>query len=219
MSATDHFAESGYDEESGPQDVPADIELVSAERVVFFSDAVAAIAITLLALNLYVPPSGATALHQLRVHFLSYLAFVISFLVIARHWRTHHFLFADVTRLTTRIISVNFLWLLMIVITPFATRVLTASAFHLGFTLYALVQIATLLTVLVMTRQIRGNSRLRAHQAGPARPDDTLGLLTAAAMFAISIPFAFLVREWAFAFWAATPYVTRFIRRIQAKSP
>jgi uncharacterized membrane protein len=217
MSATDHFAGSGYDDESRSQEVPADIELVSAERVVFFSDAVVAIAITLLALDLYVPKNGSTALHDVRVHFLVYLAFVISFLVIARHWRTHHFLFADVTRLTPRIITVNFLWLLMIVITPFATRLLTVSAFRLGFTVYSLVQIVTLLTILVITRQIRGNSLLRPQAAGPAHPDDNLGLLTGAAMFAISIPFAFLIREWAFAFWAASPYVTRFIRRARAK--
>jgi uncharacterized membrane protein len=211
MSVTDHFAEPGSGRESD-EDVEAEVDLVAAERVVFFSDAVAAIAITLLALDLYIPKgnTATAALQDARAHFLVYLAFVISFAVIARHWRTHHRMFAGVTRLTARLVTVNFFWLGFIVITPFATRLLTVGEFRIGFAFYSFVQIATLLTVLVIKRQIRGNMLFRGHMQDQL--DDNVDLLTNMAMFAVSIPFAFLVKYWAFAFWAAASYVARYVR-------
>ncbi len=100
---------------------------MTAERLVFFSDAVVAIALTLLALELPVP-TGATNQELLRSvseNFDEYLAFLISFAVISGQWRGHDRTFAHVTHLAGRLIGFNMLWLLTIVITPFATKVLT----------------------------------------------------------------------------------------------
>ena len=61
----------------------------------FFSDAVVAIAITLLAIELPVPESTTTSelLAALAEDSLAYLTFVISFLVVVAHCRAHHRVF------------------------------------------------------------------------------------------------------------------------------
>ncbi|VVJ23864.1 protein of uncharacterised function DUF1211 [Amycolatopsis camponoti] len=72
---------------------------IAAERLTFFSDAVVAIAITLLALELPLPEGATNAelLRSLGHHQSEYVSFLISFIVIAVHWRAHHRLFPFVT--------------------------------------------------------------------------------------------------------------------------
>ena len=68
------------------------------ERLVLFSDAVVAIALTLLILPLTdveIEP-GQTLMELLRNNSGKLLAFGISFAVIARYWRGHHSIFKDV---------------------------------------------------------------------------------------------------------------------------
>src|SRR3954452_23319670 len=79
----------------------AEVAVGSAERLVFFSDAVVAIAITLLALELPVPTgdTNAAVWHSLGDHLGEYLAFLISFAVIGSHWFGHHQLFRYLGRL------------------------------------------------------------------------------------------------------------------------
>jgi Endosomal/lysosomal potassium channel TMEM175 len=80
--------------------VHREMEFAAAERLMFFSDAVIAIALTLLALDLPVPGGIENAtvsipamVNDARQHLDDYLAFLISFLVIAAHWRLHHRVF------------------------------------------------------------------------------------------------------------------------------
>jgi uncharacterized membrane protein len=88
----------GPDIESGPT-------TAGAERLVFFPDAVVAIAITLLALDLHVPQGATSAEFWRDMHrnFDDYLGFLISFAVIANHWFSHHRMFGHVSRVSTRL--------------------------------------------------------------------------------------------------------------------
>src|SRR4249919_2859902 len=78
-----------------------EMEFAAAERLAFFSDAVVAIALTLLALGLPVPGgvenpdsvSVSAMIRDARQHVDDYIAFLISFLVISAHWRLHHRVF------------------------------------------------------------------------------------------------------------------------------
>jgi uncharacterized membrane protein len=201
-----------------------EVEFISAERLIFFSDAVVAIAMTLLAFSLPLPHDIGAQASNPRVWDavwagrISYLTFLISFLVIANHWRLHHRLFRYVHRLDSRIITLNLAWLLMIVIIPFATKLISgAGGFGVRFSIYAAIQVLTVLTFLLMSRHIRASDLLR-----PDVPsfdwDDDAGLLTVAAMFAISIPVAFK-SQWAFALWIASAPAARAVRRYRDRDP
>jgi len=50
---------------------------------------------------------------------------LISFVVIAAHWRLHHRIFRYVRVATKAIIRLNIYWLLLIVLTPFTTKMLS----------------------------------------------------------------------------------------------
>ncbi|HEY7323298.1 MAG TPA: TMEM175 family protein [Streptosporangiaceae bacterium] len=198
---------------------------IAAERLIFFSDAVVAIAITLLALNL--PQvhghSNPTVLLSMRSNTDVYLPFLISFVVIAAHWRSHHRLFQNVNQLDSRLITINMVWLLMIIITPYATRVLSggegSEGFAVRFSFYAVIQVLTMVTYVLMLRHIRSGGLLRPGTPSPA--DDELSLLGVAAAFAISIPIAFIpsVGEWSFAVWVASVFIVRARRRARSHSP
>lgn len=98
------------------------------ERVVFFSDAVYAIAITLLAIELKVPELPYEDTAELYRALLSewprFLAFAFSFWIIAIYWVAHHRYFRYIKRYDERLIAVNLLMLFFIALIPFTTTVL-----------------------------------------------------------------------------------------------
>ncbi len=208
-------------EDSAPQAEAeaAELEFIEAERLVFFSDALVAIAITLLAFNLPVPHVTASTdqalLHALATKVPDYLVFFISFVVIGAHWRAHHRLFRDVARLDAYVTALNMVWLLMIVITPFATRLLIGGGgFGVRFGLYAVIQVLTLAAFWLLSRRLRDDRLLRPGAPRPLSPDGELAVLFAACMFAISIPLSFVpaVGQWSYACWLAAGAVPRWSR-------
>ena len=84
------------------------------ERLVFFSDAVFAIAITLLALDIRLPIE-AVHLSDLQLFnslvdiWPKYLSFLISFLVIGNFWIAHHRRYRYISRYDTRLLLLNLL--------------------------------------------------------------------------------------------------------------
>ena len=197
------------------------IEFISAERLVFFSDAVVAIAITLLALALPVP-HGATShgiFTDLSAHRDAFLAFLISFVVIANHWHSHHRLYRHVVRIDRGVMTMNMFWLLLIVITPFATRIIAGGgAFGARFAIYAVIQIATILTFLAMSRHIRRNRLLRPGAPEPTSRLDDAAYLAVAGTFALSIPVALATNsQWTFAIWIASVLSARALRRLRSQ--
>jgi uncharacterized membrane protein len=190
-------------------------EFIAAERLVFFSDAVVAIAITLLALNLpeIAGHSNPAVLRSMGRATDAYVPFLISFVVIAAHWRAHHRLYQNVSRLDSRLITIDMVWLLMIIITPYATRVLSGGqgdeGFAVRFSLYAVIQVVTMVTFLLMRRHIRLGAFL--HPGAPPPRSDDVTLLAVATAFAVSIPIAFIpgVGEWVFAVWVAPVLIAR----------
>src|SRR5436309_2422216 len=63
------------------------------ERIVFFSDAVFAIALTLLAVNLRLPSSHESVADLLRQMRPALFSFLVSFAVIGVTWMAHHRMF------------------------------------------------------------------------------------------------------------------------------
>jgi uncharacterized membrane protein len=101
------------------------------ERVLFFSDAIVAIAITLLALNLRldVPEGHHLTFQDLLLPWKNYVAFFLSFINIASFWRTHHQMYTYIHKMNRRTMWYNICWLFFIVTLPFATSVLST---HFG---------------------------------------------------------------------------------------
>ena len=99
--------------------------------MLFFSDAVFAIAITLLAVDLRVPPSlGRTGMSVGRVigdAAPSLFGFGISFAVIALFWLGHHGVFRYITAMDRPLIGLNLVFLGTIAFLPYPTEVLSAS--------------------------------------------------------------------------------------------
>jgi TMEM175 potassium channel family protein len=106
---------------------------VSTSRMESFSDGVIAVAITLLVLNIAVPPvdSGHSLGHELLKQWPAYAAYATSFITIGIIWINHH---AMIGRLGPRadhtILMLNLLLLLSIGVLPFGTSLLAAYLRH-----------------------------------------------------------------------------------------
>lgn len=95
------------------------------QRVEAFSDGVFAIAITLLVLELKVPPAGNSPLSTLLIRqWPSYVAFLASFAFIGIMWINHHRLFTHIRRSDHVLLVLNLLLLLGVITVPFPTAVL-----------------------------------------------------------------------------------------------
>lgn len=103
------------------------------ERIAFFSDAVFAIAITLLIIEIKVPEvhnNGESPELQLIESLLNetlekLIGFVVSFYVIGLYWMVHHRLFNYIIHYNRKLMSTNLTFLLSIVIMPFSTAFLS----------------------------------------------------------------------------------------------
>src|SRR5215831_21333061 len=100
------------------------------DRVLFFSDAVFAIAITLLVVDIRVPDIVRDAGQQISNSTGKILSFVISFLVIGLFWMGHHRLFRYITALDRRLMFLNLLFLGTIAFLPYPTALLFAGNTH-----------------------------------------------------------------------------------------
>ena len=98
------------------------------ERLVYFSDAVFAIAITLLALEIRLPEMHEPTTRELRRALLDLLpqfySFAISFWIIGVYWLAHHRIFRYVMAYDRRLMVINLLFLMWIVLIPFSASLL-----------------------------------------------------------------------------------------------
>lgn len=189
------------------------------ERVVFFSDAVMAIAITLLVLELKVPGAEAGPAAGFGERLLALwpkaLGYAVSFWVIALYWVAHHRCFERIRDYDRRLIYANFLFLMFIAFLPFPTALLFSDPSHFAaVALYAGTAAGMGLSLaLVWERAVRH----RFVQSG-LRPalvrDIRLNLLLPPLLFLASIGLAaFSVQAAMYAWLLMVPiYVFRRVR-------
>ena len=94
------------------------------ERIAFFSDAVIAIAITLLIIEIKAPVYDAATAHPLAefLHLIpEFVGVVISFALISMHWRRNHQLFGIVNNYDSTLITLNLMTLASVIFLPFST--------------------------------------------------------------------------------------------------
>ncbi len=192
----------------------------AAERMTFFSDAVVAIAITLLAIELPLP-EGETSAELWRgfgENAFEYLAFLISFLVIANHWSVHHRLFRWVRRADAPVVQLNFLWLLCIVVNPFLTRIITeGDLVFLRFSLYAVAQAVQMLALALMIAVLTRRGWFAPDAPRSFTHRGWVRSVVGASAFLVSVPLFPLLGRWSFAVWALVPFATgQLLRRTGA---
>ena len=119
-------------------------------RLETFSDGVIAIAITLLILEVRVPPAsvpgrelGREVLHQ----WPSYAGYAVSFLTIGVIWVNHHHMFKLIERTTHAFLMINVVFLMTIAFLPWPTALVAAhirdpSGRKVGAVVYGLTMVA-----------------------------------------------------------------------------
>jgi len=109
-------------------DVPAAVvnESAGLDRIKFFSDAVFAIAITLLILNVALPSgtNRSNLAHELNSIWPEYGAFAFTFLLIGLRWMTHLIQFRHIRDYDMTLLGLNLALLSVVAFLPFASRVL-----------------------------------------------------------------------------------------------
>jgi uncharacterized membrane protein len=137
------------------------------DRLVFFTDAVSAIAITLLILPLVdaVAESankGHNATQFIGDNWNSIGAFALSFAVIARLWMTHHAVFEHVKSYNRPLLLLSLLWAFTVVLLPLPTEMVSqfrTSPLTVG--VYTGTMAASSLTLMAMTLLIRRSNSTR----------------------------------------------------------
>lgn len=114
----------------------------STERLEFFSDAVFAIAMTLLVLDLRVPVLATVSREELGGALLDqapkFFAYVLSFAVIGLNWSSHFRRFQVIDRVDRRLVQLDLVLLLLVAFVPFPTAVLSEYGPEVpGIVLYA----------------------------------------------------------------------------------
>jgi hypothetical protein len=109
-----------------PAPVAPSAETPGLDRIKFFSDAVFAIAITLLILNVALPTGTVRSnlAHELNAIWPEYGAFAFTFLLIGLRWMTHLIQFRYIRDYDYTLLGLNLALLFVVVFLPFASRVL-----------------------------------------------------------------------------------------------
>jgi uncharacterized membrane protein len=193
------------------------VDGLGLERLVFFSDAVFAIAITLLALDLRLPEGGletdAAVRAALRTMSTPLITFVISFTVVGVFWVGHHRRYRYVGQYDARLLWLNLLLLMLIAFVPFPTSVLSASGQRTATVFYA----ATMATIGVATLL---NWLYASHRRRLLRPEvtdaqvrrETRLLLAAPVVFLLSIGLAWVNDDVAKFSWLLLLPITLLLR-------
>ncbi len=174
------------------------------DRVAFFSDAVFAIAMTLLVVGIGIPHVADGDLSRaLGDKDLEIFSFFLSFVVIGFYWLSHHQFFATLQRVDRRFMEINLLYLAAIAFMPFPTAMVGQyGSEEVAVVLYAIALAAasTLEACLLWRAHLKGFMRVRLTDDGFRWA--MLASLAPVAVFLVSIPIAYaLSPQWALYTW------------------
>jgi uncharacterized membrane protein len=185
-------------------------------RIEAFSDGVFAIAITLLVLDLQLPPDTTDQNLAERLGSLwdDYFSFGLSFAIIGMYWISHHGLFRRIVRFDVTLLWLNLLVLASVVFLPFPTRVIADYGGNpVAIALYA----ATLAVTGFSTAALFWY----AHHAKLLVPEVTeadyrysiVHMLAPTLVFAITVPLAF-VTDRILLLWLCFFFIDRVVDRV-----
>ena len=168
-------------------------------RLEAFSDGVFAVAITLLALNLFVAgPGHGPLLRQLGEHWPSFVAYLISFLTIGIIWVNHHALVRNIAAVDRTLLFLNLALLLFVVLIPFATNTMALyltsgdQDAHVSMALYAAVLTAMGASFAAMFAWMLGEGRTVRPMPREARRAAWLRFTPGTIAYLVAIAVAFV---------------------------
>ena len=184
------------------------------DRIGAFSDGVMAVAITLLVLNLQVPTlAHGQSLGDALVDLLPSLgAFALAFALVGRFWVIHHNLFEKLRGFDRNLMLLNLGFLASIVLIPFSAELydtytdqaLAAAVLGANLGIAAAMNSA-------MTAHVMRSGLVHEERRAETKPSIGLGIT---AVFALSVPAAFLSVHIAEALWISTVVVRYPLRRL-----
>ena len=190
---------------------------IGMERLIFFSDAIFAIAITLLVLDIRLPITNDTLTDAELSRLLlgiwpKYMAYGISFLVIGMFWIGHHRKFRFIQRYDNRLLLLNVLLLMVIAFTPFPTTLISEYVNRTATIFYALVMIASSLLSFAIWWYASYNGLIDPNLDQRKRRRETFGPLLVAGIFLVSIGLAYINGGVARLSWLLVAFMLRFYR-------
>jgi len=190
-----------------------------------FSDAVFAIAITLLVLEIKVPEreavgSAAALVAALGALTPKFFAFFLSFLVVGYYWFMHHRIFGYLRRCDDALVLINLGLLLCVAFLPFPVALFGSFRHYApALVFYAAALAATgVVQSLLWLHATRGRRLVDPRLDGHTVRLVYFRALALPAVFAISIPLAFVNPTWAMVSWALVAPVLRIIRSRMQRS-
>lgn len=182
--------------------------IIKLERVISFSDAVFAFAITLMALSIDIPdlPTHLTQselldkLYDLYPQFESY---VISFAVIAIFWVSYHQVFNHIKGSHITMVYLNLLFLLLITLLSLSTSlVINYGTYQIPYVIYCFIVIMTSSLLATIWWHATRNKRLVDKNLHPFFIKGVLvNLMSIPIVFTISIIISFVNLDIAQYFW------------------
>lgn len=176
---------------------------MTAERLVFFTDAIVAIAITLLVLPLLesIPEAasrGEATGPWLAEHVSGLLAFFVSFAIVASTWSGHHRLFQNVAHLSRSLTWLNIGWALSIVFLQLpSSMIYQLPQDRWGPVLYVSTLLVSWLCLAGMSAVISHHPELL--EAGTTTTLNTRVYVAVSVLFAVVLVHALVDPDWAFA--------------------
>lgn len=188
---------------------------IDVERMRAFADAVFAIAITLLALEMTIPeglPSRELG-HALKEALPSIAGYALSFLVVGALWLSHHRLFRMVKVLSNALLYLDLAFLGIVAALPFPTRII--SAYHsspVATSLYALTICGAACLLTAMSVLLRARPDLRNDGiSGESVTGSMVLSATVAVVFATSVPLSLVSPDLSEYWWILVVPVRRWL--------
>ena len=200
---------------------------VAFDRVVFFSDAVFAIALTLAAVEIGLPEvegdpnSVADLWAALVAKGPTLLAFAVAFLWVAIYWRANHRFVMTLRAMDSRYVLGTLVFLALIALLPIPAGVLGEYAGNpLAIAVFAVYASAVSgMETVLFVLALRGRLFLAQPEAAFARVQ-VLGSLSPVAVFLTSIPLAFVAPALAVLWWLVGSILAGFaLSRVHAPPP
>jgi len=193
----------------------------NTERAAAFSDAVFAIAMTLLAVEIHVPavpPERLVA--ALAGQWVDFAAYALSFLVVGAYWLSHHRLFGLLDRFTAGLLRLNLLVLLLVGLTGYVTALLVEYGNHAP----AVMAYAALVTAIGLGQTCLWLYARANHLFGPRVDAALFGYLLRRSLitpvvFGTSVPLALLDADLAKYAWTTVLFLYVVLMLVARATP